>query len=93
VEKNFSYWSEGGSQANLSKTGVPKIEAMIDFWFERVHLMRNSLLYSSTQTTGSYDISLQCYSFAAKPVKTGFLAGKACFSARYTFLDDGHICF
>ncbi len=92
-KKNFSYWSEGGPQTNLSKTGVSKIEAMMDFWFERVNLMRKSLLYSSPQTPDSYDVPFQRYSFATKPVKTGFLARKACFSARYTFLDDGHIYF
>jgi hypothetical protein len=77
VEKNFSYWSEGGSQANLSKTGVPKIEAMIDFWFERVHLMRKSLFYSSMQTTGSYDIPFKCYSFAAKTCKNRIFSSES----------------
>jgi hypothetical protein len=61
---------------------MPNVEAMMDFWFERVHLMRKSLVYSSAQTAGFYGAPFKCYSFAAKPVKMGFLARKACFSAR-----------
>jgi hypothetical protein len=82
VRQNVSSLSEKGCQANLCKTGVPNVEAMMDFWFERAHLMRKSLVYSSTQTAGSYNVLFKCYSFAAKPVKIGFLVWKACFSAR-----------